>query len=73
MNTGALKGSHTFSHEHPQDLERDRVYPFVVEIWAIAIVFKTGHRVRIDISTSDFPFFESNPVPSRNLVYHDAR
>jgi putative CocE/NonD family hydrolase len=72
LNTGALKASHVFSHESPQPLEKDRIYEFEVEVWAVANVFKRGHRIRIDISTSDFPFFECNPLASRNRVYHDA-
>jgi predicted acyl esterase len=35
-------------------------------------VFKAGHRVRVDIATSDFPCFEVNPIASHNTVYHDA-
>ncbi len=68
LNTGALKASHVSSHESPRALEKDRIYEFEVEIWATANVFKRGHRIRVDISTSDFPFFELNPVPSRNRV-----
>lgn len=72
LNYGALKGSHVASHEHPEALERDRVYAFEIEIWAMANLFRKGHRIRVAISNSDFPAFESNPIPSRNLVYHDA-
>ena len=56
----------------PRRLDRDRIYEFEVEVWAVANVFKRGHRIRVDMSTSDFPFFESNPLPSRNRIYHDA-
>ncbi|HEX5585754.1 MAG TPA: CocE/NonD family hydrolase [Acidimicrobiia bacterium] len=72
LNTGALKGSHVQSHEAPVALESGKVYRFDVEVWAIANLFLRGHRIRIDVSTSDFPFFESNACPSRNEVFHDA-
>lgn len=68
MNTGALKGSHWSSHENPEALAEGRVYTFDIEVWAIGNVFKKGHRIRIDISNSDFPFFETNPVPSKSAV-----
>ncbi len=61
------------SHEKPEPLEPHRVYPFEVEIWAIANLFRAGHRLRVTISTSDFPFFASNPIPSRNRIFHDSR
>ena len=43
-----------------------------IEIWPGGNVFKRGHRVRIIISTSDFPAFETNPLPSNNVIYHDS-
>lgn len=73
LNTGALKGSHVYSHEHPVPLNSGQVYRFEIEIWPIANLFRRGHRVRVDISTSDFPFFESNQHPSRNYVFHDEK
>jgi putative CocE/NonD family hydrolase len=70
LNTGALKGSHVLSHETPAPLEPGRVYSFWVEIWPTANLFRRGHRIRLDVSTSDFPFFESNRCPSSNEVFH---
>jgi hypothetical protein len=49
-----------------------------------ANVFKKGHRIRLDISSSNFPRFDVNPntgeplgmsrrmVVADNTVYHDA-
>lgn len=71
LNIGALKASHGLSHETPQDLEPGRIYEFDIEVWPVANVFIVGHRIRFDISTSDFPFFESNPLPSTNQLFHD--
>jgi uncharacterized protein len=72
LNTGALKGSHVDSHESPRALVPGQVYRFEVEVWPIANLFRRGHRVRISVSTSDFPFFESNPMASSNQVFHDG-
>jgi putative CocE/NonD family hydrolase len=72
LNTGALKGSHVRSHESPAPLVPGEVVRFEIEVWPVANLFLRGHRVRIDVATSDFPFFESNPLPSTNRVLHDA-
>ena len=72
LNTGALKGSHFRSHESPEALEAGRVYEFEIEIWATANLFLKGHQIRVDVSASDFPFFEVNPVPSRTEIYLGA-
>jgi hypothetical protein len=71
LNMGALKASHRVSHEAPEDLEPGRIYQFDIEIWPVANAFTAGHRIRLDVSTSDFPFFEPNPVPSTSQVFHD--
>jgi hypothetical protein len=34
--------------------------------------FGAGHRIRVDIASSNFPRSEPNPVKARNTVYHDA-
>jgi putative CocE/NonD family hydrolase len=72
LNTGALKGTHRRSHEDPEPLVAGEVNCFDIEIWAVANVFRAGHQIRVDVSTGDFPFFESNPHPSRTEVWHDA-
>ena len=59
------------SHEAPTPLVAGRTYLFAIEIWPIANLFAPGHRIRVDVATSDYPFFESNPVPSRNEVFFD--
>ena len=60
------------SHETPAALEHGRVYCFDIEVWPIANLFRRGHRIRVDVSTSDFPFFESNAHRSVNQIFHDA-
>jgi hypothetical protein len=73
LNTGALKGSHAVSHEFPTALQPGEVNRFDIEICAIANVFKAGHRIRVDISASDFPFFEPNPLSSSTELFHDQK
>ncbi len=59
-------------------------YRVAVELYATANVFAKGRRVRLDVSSSNFPRFDLNPntgeplqehrrrVPADNTVYHDA-
>lgn len=72
LNTGALKASHGRSHTTPTPLVPGEVQCFEIEVWPIANLFRAGHRIRIDVSTSDFPFFEANPIASTNRVLHGA-
>lgn len=48
--------------ERPAGLvEVDRVYELSIDLWATAITFLPGHRVRLDVTSSNFPRWERNP------------
>jgi hypothetical protein len=70
LNVGALKGRHARSHEQPADLEPGETREFEIEILTVTNVFRRGHRIRVDVSGSDFPFYAPNPVPSQTEVFH---
>jgi putative CocE/NonD family hydrolase len=36
-------------------------YEFTIEMYPTSLVFKKGHRIRLDISSSNFPRFDVNP------------
>lgn len=60
------------------------VYEFTIKLYPTSNVFKKGHRIRVDISSSNFPRFDVNPNTGEPLnrqrlsqvaqqtVYHDA-
>lgn len=66
--------------------EPDRVYPIDVDLIATSNVFRAGHRIRVEVSSSNFPRFDRNPnhggviaqatesdlVPATQRVFHDA-
>ena len=37
-----------------------------VDMWGTAIVFRPGHRIRVIVSSSDFPRYERNPNTGQN-------
>ena len=45
----------------PEMLERGKPYEFTIELYPTSIVFRRGHRIRLDISSSNFPRFDVNP------------
>jgi putative CocE/NonD family hydrolase len=49
------------SWEHPEMLQEGRIYEIEIEPFATANLFKQGHRIRLDISSSNFPRFDINP------------
>ena len=45
----------------PCALEKGCIYAIEIEPFATANLFKRGHRIRLDISSSNFPHFDVNP------------
>jgi len=60
------------------------IYPLTVKLYPTSNVFKKGHRIRVDISSSNFPRFDVNPNTGEplaqnrrvatcvNTIHHDA-
>jgi uncharacterized protein len=71
--------------EHATLMKPGTVYPFTIEMYPTSLVFKKGHRIRLDISSSNFPRFDVNPNTGEplndnrrwaiavNTIYHDAQ
>jgi putative CocE/NonD family hydrolase len=46
---------------HPSPMESGRIYQVSISLWNTSFVFNAGHRVRLAISSSNYPRFEYNP------------
>jgi hypothetical protein len=44
-----------------QMLEPGTSYEFTIEMYPTSLIFRRGHRIRLDISSSNFPRFDVNP------------
>ena len=84
LTEGIVRARYRDSQEHPVLMNPDQTYKFTVDMWATSNVFKKGHRLRLEISSSNFPRFDRNPntgedsafatksVQATNAIYHDA-
>ena len=57
---GILRARYRDSLSEPTLLEPDQVYQLRIDLVATANVFAAGHRVRLDVSSSNFPRFDRN-------------
>jgi putative CocE/NonD family hydrolase len=60
-----------------------RAYEYTIQVWPTSNLFKAGHRIRLEISSSNFPMFDRNPntghafaadaelVVADQTVFHD--
>jgi hypothetical protein len=70
--------------EKPEMMTPGKEYEFVFELYPTSVVFRTGHRIRLDISSSNWPRFDVNHNTGGTLgsdnnyeiaqqtVYHDT-
>jgi putative CocE/NonD family hydrolase len=80
---GILRARYRESRSHAAMLEPGRPYEFTIELYPTSLVFMPGHRIRLDISSSNFPRFDVNPNTGEalnantrwrvaaNTVFHD--
>ena len=73
------------SLETPKLIEPGKVYEYDISLWETSYVFKAGHRIRLEISSSNFPRFARNQnigeplgtsdklTVAKQTVYHNAR
>jgi uncharacterized protein len=47
--------------EAPSLIEPGKAYEYEIDLWATSNVFKTGHRIRLDVTSSNFPRWDRNP------------
>lgn len=58
---GIVRASHRDSFTNPEPIVPGQVYKYEIDLGVTANVFKKGHRIRLEISSSNFPKFDRNP------------
>ena len=61
ITDGILRARYRNSPEKQEFMKPGKVYELVIEPFPTANVFKKGHRIRIDMPSSNFPRFDVNP------------
>jgi len=58
---GILRARYREDRSRPSPLEPGKVYRYDIEVGVTGNVFRKGHRIRVEISSSNFPRFDRNP------------
>lgn len=84
ITDGIIRARYRNSAEKQELMKPGEIYKFTIEPFPTANVFKKSHRIRLDISSSNFPRFDVNPntgeplgqnrrvITADNSIYHDA-
>src|SRR5207244_13455473 len=82
---GIVRGRYRESWEHPTSMEPGEIYELAIDLQVTSNVFRRGHRIGVDISSSNFPRFDRNLNTGLNnntsaelrvaqqTIFHDAQ
>ena len=83
LTSGILRMRYRNSQEKPELANPGETYHLTVDLWATSNVFLAGHKLRLEVSSSNFPRFDRNlntgevqargtrMIKATNVVYHD--
>ena len=83
LTEGILRTRYRDSQVSPTMLNPRQAYPLSIDLWATSNVFRAGHRLRLEVSSSNFPRFDRNLnsgelaanaskfVAATNTIFHD--
>jgi putative CocE/NonD family hydrolase len=69
----------------PSPIKPGQAYEYTIELGDASTIFRKGHRIRLEISSSNFPHFDRNPntgravdeettlIPATQTIFHDAQ
>jgi putative CocE/NonD family hydrolase len=69
ITDGALNPTRRSSLTHPEPMTPGEIYPLTIPIAPTGWVVPKGHRLRLAISSSDFPNLWPTPYPATNRLY----
>ncbi len=81
---GIIRARYRDSASEPAMMTPGTVYRFTIDLWATSNVFLPGHRIRLEISSSNFPRFDRNlnsgepfgagakGEPARQTIFHHS-
>jgi putative CocE/NonD family hydrolase len=84
---GVIRARFRQSLDQPSLVQPGAIIEYEIDMWSTAHLFQTGHRIRLTITSSDFPRYDRNPntghdfgvdaaedmVNARQTIYHDAQ
>jgi hypothetical protein len=85
LEDGIIRARFRNSLERAELMQPGEIYEFTIRLYPTSNVFTAGHRIRLDISSSNFPRFDVNPntgeplnayrrmITATNTIYMDQQ
>ncbi len=71
LTDGIIRARYRESMSSPSPVEPGKAYCYTIDLWATSNVFKAGHQIRLEVSSSNFPRFDRNTNTGK-LIAGDA-
>jgi hypothetical protein len=84
IQDGIIRARYRESYNNPTLIEPGEIYQYTIDLWATSYVINTGHRIRVEISSSNFDRYDRNPntggdfgmsaatMVAEQTIYHNA-
>ncbi|MEE9460895.1 MAG: CocE/NonD family hydrolase [Bacteroidales bacterium] len=81
---GIIRADHRDPDAPPSNILPGKIYEYHIDLWATSNVFMKGHRIRVEISSSNFPRFDRNlntgkyfatdttMITAEQVIYHSS-
>ncbi len=85
LTDGIVRARYRNSTAKAEPIEPGKIYEYTIDLWATSNLFRAGHRIRVDISSSNFPRFNRNlntgdavegstrMEKAKQTIYHDGQ
>jgi len=85
IQEGIVRARYRSSDSEASLIEPGKIYEYTIDLWSTSYVVKQGHRIRVDISSSNFNRWDRNPntgnefgmdaetVKATQTIYHDRQ
>jgi uncharacterized protein len=83
LTSGILRLRYRNSQEKPEPANPGETYHITLDLWATSNAFLAGHKLRLEVSSSNFPRFDRNlnigeeqaraarMIKATNVIFHD--
>ena len=61
LKDGVIRARYRNSFKQQELISPGKIYEYTVDLWSVSHVFQKGHKIQVEISSSNFPKFDRNP------------
>jgi putative CocE/NonD family hydrolase len=84
LREGIIRGRYRNSFKKQELLTPGKIYEYTIDLWSVSHIVQKGHKIQVEISSSNFPKYDRNPntgakfgqdaqlQKATQTIYHDG-